>query len=85
MRWKLIVVLDVLIHEYVTPLRMLYYNQSSMLGRVWGMCVLGKAILWYAWESDRNSRRHHGFYLSTIYRLCYHHHHVFKRGIQVKP
>jgi hypothetical protein len=42
---------------------MLYFYQTSMLGYVRGMCALG----WYAYESDRNSRCCHGFYLSIYY------------------
>jgi hypothetical protein len=42
---NLIVVLGVLIYVYVTPFLYACYNQTSNLGRVWGMCALGGVIL----------------------------------------
>jgi hypothetical protein len=48
MRCKLIVALDVLIDVYVTPFLYASSDETSKLGRVSEMCVLGIVILWYA-------------------------------------
>jgi hypothetical protein len=66
MRYKLLVVIGVLRNVYVTPFLYACFDQTSMLGRVWRMCVLSKAILLYAYESDRNSRCRHRFNLFMI-------------------
>jgi hypothetical protein len=48
MRCKLIVVFGVLIDIYVISFLYDYSDLTSMLRCVWGMCALGRAILWYA-------------------------------------
>jgi hypothetical protein len=45
MRCKVIFVLDVWIDVYVTPCLCAYFDHTSMLGLVRGMCALG-GVVW---------------------------------------